>query len=320
MSALLRYELEGIKTEEILAEPLISVGRGETNDVSLADPQASRSHALLRGTGEDQYYLIDLGSTNGTSINGKRVVVPVLLKNGDKIKIGTTSLTFLLPKAEEKTAEEIPEDDDVAGTPTVASIGMEMVQATVLVADISDYTGMSEQLPLSSLARLMGNWFRFSNDIIEKNNGFVDKFIGDAVMACWLCGDENLKVTIKQALGAACELLKMTGELSQAYPLLSKPLRIGVGISTGEAIASGLGSGRPKDYTVMGDSVNLAFRLEKAAKELKGDVAVSYNSFEYFEQSSYKGREKTIEVKGKDEPVRIWLLKANELADILSSL
>jgi len=104
MSALLEYQSEGIKTEKILTEPHISVGRGETNDVSLVDPQASRSHVLLRGAGEDQYYLIDLESKNGTSLNGKRVVVPVLLINGDEIKIGTTSLTFLLPGAEEEGA------------------------------------------------------------------------------------------------------------------------------------------------------------------------------------------------------------------------
>jgi adenylate cyclase len=320
MSALLEYQSEGIKTEEILTKPLISVGRGKTNDVSLADPQASRSHALLRGNGEDQYYLIDLGSKNGTFINGKRVVVPVLLKNGDEIKIGTTILTFLLPEAEEKTAEEIPEHDDASKALTAAYIDMEMLQATVLVADIQDYTGMSEQLPLSTLARLMGNWFRYSNGIIEKNNGFVDKFIGDAVMACWLCGDKNVKETIKQALSAACGLLKMTDELSRANPSLPKPLRIGIGVSTGEAIASGFGSGRPKDFTVMGDFVNLAFRLEKAAKELKRDVAITYDSLKYLEHSSFKGREETIEVKGKDEPVRIWLLKSSELTDTLSSL
>jgi len=319
MSALLKYESEGIKTEKVLDKPLISVGRGKTNDVSLADPRGSRSHVLLRATGEDQYYLIDLGSKNGTFIKNKRVVVPVLLKNGDEIKIGTTSLTFLLPKAEEKTTEGIPEYDDVSRR-TSTNIDMEMLQTTVLVADISDYTGISEQLPLNSLARLMGNWFTYANDIIEKNNGFVDKFIGDAVMACWLCGDEDLKETIKQALSAAGELLKMTDELSQAYPSLPKPLTIGIGISTGEAVASGLGSGRPKDYTVMGDSVNLAFRLEKAAKELEGDVAITYDSFKCLEQSSCKGREKTIEVKGKDEPVRIYLLKTNELSDIFSSL
>lgn len=319
MNALLKYKSGDTETEVILTKPLVSVGRGETNDVALADPQASRSHALLRGTDQDTYYLIDLGSKNGTFINGKRVVVPVLLKHGDEVKMGTTSISFLLSRGEEST-KEAPEHNNALETPTVVSIDMEMLRVTVLVADIQGYTAMSEQMPLSFLARLMGDWFRYSNDIIEKNNGFVDKFIGDAVMACWLSRGEDLKETIGHALKAAGELLKMTNELSQANPSLSKPLRIGIGISTGEAIASGLGSGRPKDYTVMGDSVNLAFRLEKTAKELKADIAITHNSLEYLEQSFSKGRETTIEVKGKKEPARIWLLKSGELADILSSL
>jgi adenylate cyclase len=317
MSALLEYQSEGIRTEKALTNPHISVGRGETNDISLVDAGASRNHALLRRTDENKYYLIDLGSKNGTYINGKRVVVPVLVKNSDKIKIGTTTLTFLL--AEEETAEKTPEYD-AASSRTTTNIDMEMVQATVLVADISDYTGLSKQLPLNSLARLMGKWFNYGNNIIEKYSGLVDKFIGDTVMAYWLSRDEDLKEAIKQALGAAGELLKMTNELGQGYPTLPKPLTIGVGISTGEAVASGLGSGRPKDYTVMGDSVNLAFRLEKAAKEFQGDVAICYDSFQYLEQPSYQEHKKAIQVKGKDEPVRIYLLKSNELTDILELL
>jgi len=319
MNAFLKYQSGGTDIENILTKPLVSVGRGETNDVPLDDPRVSRNHALLRGTDEHTYYLIDLGSKNGTLVNGKRVVVPVLLKNGDAIRMGATSLTFMLPPGENESGEEIPDHDGASGTATVVSIDMETVRATVLVADIREYTAMSVQLPLDFLARLMGDWFRKSNDVIEQNYGFVDKFIGDAVMACWLSRGEDLKVKIKQALSAAYDLLKMTDELSQANPSLPKPLQIGIGISTGDAIASGLGSGRPKDYTVMGDSVNLAFRLEKAAKELKGDVAIPHNSLEYLEQPSYQGHEETIDVKGKDEPVRTWLLKFDELADILAS-
>jgi adenylate cyclase len=166
----------------------------------------------------------------------------------------------------------------------------------------------------------MGDWFRCSNDIIEKNKGYVDKFIGDAVMACWLSRGEDLRGRIKQALITACDLLKMTNELGQANKSLPKPLRIGIGISTGEAIASGLGSGLAKDYMVMGDCVNLAFRLEKVAKELESDIAITRDSFNHLEGSLHKGCENMITVKGKEEPVRIQLLKSDELADMLSSL
>jgi adenylate cyclase len=311
MKAVLEYRSEGVKTEAILTKPLISLGRGDSSDVVFADPRASRSHALLRGTGEDKYYLIDLGSKNGTYVNGKRVVVPVLLKNGDEIRMGETNLTYLLSGG----AKEIPEE-----TPTVPPIDVEMVQSTVLAADIVGYRAMSEQLPLNSLARLMGNWFTYANNIIEKNNGDLDKFTGAAVMARWLSNSNDLQDTIRRAFKTAYDLLKMTHELSQGYPFLSDPLQIGVGIITAGATATDPGSHRPEDYTAMIGSANLALSLGKSAKKLKGDVAVGYRTFELLQETSLKGCEKAIRMKGKDQPVRICLLQFDELAQVLSLL
>ncbi len=139
----------------------------------------------------------------------------------------------------------------------------------MLVADIRDYSSISEQLPMDLLAKLLGEWFRSVNDVIETNEGGVDKFIGDAVMACWLINGKNPEKDVRNTLKAAYELHVATELINQSYPQLQKPLQIGVGINTGEAIVGDVGSGRLQDYTVLGDSVNLAFRLEKATKELK---------------------------------------------------
>lgn len=301
-----------------LNEPFISIGRSGDNTIVLDDPRISRNHALLRATSANKYYVMDTGSKNGTYLNGKRVITPILLKNGDQIKLGEFLFTFSIEGAEQFSKQ----GRDTYNSKTTTAAGYEAIRialVTVLVADISDYTTMSEQLPLNLLAKLVGEWFRNANDIVEKNNGFVDKFIGDAVMACWLHDekDQDPKESIKQTLKSTYDLYKMTERMNQANPLLPKPLKIGVGINTGEAVVSDLGSGHPEDDTVLGDSVNVAFRLEKASKELKADVAISYDSYKYLGESFCKGREQTTTIKGKDTPVRVCALQFRELPELL---
>lgn len=309
------YYKVGDKTQEFVCGPLVTIGRTKTNNIVVADPKVSRNHILLRCLGEDKYYLVDMGSANGTYLNGKRVIVPTLLKHGDVINVGsrTNVLTFRL-KADEHTSENVEDIDDLATT--FAFEAPSIREVTVLVADIRDYTSMSEQLPIDLLAKLLGEWFRYVNDIIEKNGGGVDKFIGDAVMACWLMSDENPEEGIRQTLKAAYELYVMTEKLNKAYPKLPKPLRIGVGINTGEAIHGDMGSGRLQDFTVLGDSVNVAFRLEKASKELDADLVISHNSFKYFTRPMWESRQRAIKVRGKDEPVKVYPLKFQDLEDI----
>jgi len=309
------YYKVGNKAQEYVCGPLVTIGRTKTNNIVFADPKVSRNHLLLRCLGEDKYYLIDMGSANGTYLNGKRVIVPTLLKNGDVINVGsrTNVLTFRF-KTDEHALDDAEDLGDSATT--FAFEAPSIREVTVLVADIRDYTSMSEQLPIDLLAKLLGEWFRYVNDIIEKNGGGVDKFIGDAVMACWLMREENPQEGIQQTLKAAYELHVMTEKLNQAYPKLPKPLRIGVGINTGEAIHGDMGSGRLQDYTVLGDSVNVAFRLEKASKELDADLVISHNSFKYFSRPIWEGRQRAIRLKGKDEPVTVYPLKFHDLKDI----
>ena len=318
MRALLSYQIAGTMHEKPLDEPFVSIGRGEKNIIILDDPLISRNHALLRSTGINKYYVIDTGSKNGTYLNGKRVIAPTLLRNGYQIKLGDSLLTFSIEGAE-KASNEGTDTYDSKTTTAAGYDSIKITEVTVLVADISDYATMSEQLPLNFLAKLLGEWFRSANDIIEKNNGFVDKFIGDAVMACWLIGekDQDRKESIKQTLKAAYDLFKMTERMNQTNSLLPKPLKIGVGINTGEAVVSDLGSGHPEDDTVLGDSVNVAFRLEKASKEMKADIAISYDSFKYLGESFCQGREQSTAIKGKDVPVRVCALSFREVPELL---
>ncbi len=317
MQAFLNFEFPYEKQKLSLGS-LTTIGRSKTNDLVLPDPKVSRNHSLLRCLGEDKYYLVDMGSANGTYLNGKRVIVPILLKSGDVIQIGSNFLIFQIENAD----QEIPSDfigNEAADSETTITYDVPLIQeVTVLVADIRDYTSMSEQLPIDLLAKLLGEWFRSVNDVIERNGGGVDKFIGDAVMACWLINEKNPEKDVRNPLKAAYELHVATELINQSYPQLQKPLQIGVGINTGEAVVGDMGSGRLQDYTVLGDSVNLAFRLEKASKELKTDLVISSNSFSYLPRHFRDNHLSSIFVKGKDEPVRVCMLKFPELLEVIT--
>jgi Adenylate cyclase, family 3 (some proteins contain HAMP domain) len=317
MQAFLNFEFPYEK-QKLSLGPLTTIGRSKTNDLVLPDPKVSRNHSLLRCLGEGKYYLVDMGSANGTYLNGKRVIVPILLKSGDVIQIGSNFLIFQIDKADQEIPSDFTGNKATDSETTIIYNAPVVQEVTVLVADIRDYTSMSEQLPIDILAKLLGEWFRSVNDVIERNAGGVDKFIGDAVMACWLINEKNPGKDVRNTLKAAYELHVVTELINQSYPQLQKPLQIGVGINTGEAVVGDMGSGRLQDYTVLGDSVNLAFRLEKASKELKTDLVISSCSFSYLPRHFWDNRLSSIAVKGKDEPVRVCLLKFPELLEVIT--
>ena len=316
MQAWVQFTKDG-RPQKIVFGKVLTVGRSQGNDVSLDGKKVSRSHAILRCLTRNEYYIIDLGSLNGTLLNNQRVVTPTRVKNGDQIDIGSTVLTF----CQEEDYRISPEADEEQSSVTIPeTLSPAITETTILVADIRGYTRLSEALPLHVLAHVLSDWFRQGNDIIERHRGTVDKFIGDAVMARWNPCQESLERIIMSSLRAAHELHSMTQLLSTRFSQLPHPLRIGVGINTGQAILSATATGRDYDDTVLGDSVNMAFRLESASKDLECDVVVSRSVFEHLSRHLWKtGCEKMINVKGKDEPICVLPLTFEDLASFLKT-
>ena len=315
MTAHLNYSDAG-KENIIECGALLTIGRSKTNDVVLSDVKVSRNHSLIRRLSSDQYYVMDEGSANGTLLKGERVVTPAALSDGDKIIIGSTEFIF-----HQDTDSPVDEwGDDTAQTMTATvSIAPSIRQVVVLFADIRGYTKLSERIPIALLAKLLGRWFKCANDIIERSSGIVDKFIGDAVMARWLVDETGPFKSSMRALRAAEALSRATEDLINEFPEIGDPLRIGVGINTGRAAVDVRAAGRVQDYTVLGDVVNVAFRLEGATKELGKDVVVSMEAVEKLSQNLWKDRECGVQVKGKKDPIHVCALTFDELADFLES-
>ncbi|HAC63291.1 MAG TPA: adenylate/guanylate cyclase domain-containing protein [Cyanothece sp. UBA12306] len=252
-----------------------AIGRSKDNDCVIRDHCISRNHAILQSTGAGEFLLIDLGSRNGTFVNERRVGIPVTLCNGDLITFGKTKVEFYCPSSDQS------DESDESSLERDTMVLHERRLMSVMVVDIRNFTVLARQLDDNLLSSLIGNWFRGAGEIIRQSGSWVDKYIGDAVMAIWFHGQKEVKeedlIRIFQAVN---DLNLMTKKLSQEYPVPFE-LSIGAGINTGYAMVGNTGSGDHPDYTAIGDTVNAAFRLESATKGLELDIAVGEQTYQY---------------------------------------
>jgi adenylate cyclase len=276
-----------------------TVGRNDDNNFVLTDRWISRNHAMLQQMETGEFYLIDLGSRNGSFVNGRRVSIPVTLRNGDRIIFGQTELDFYNPSAGRRLDRLHDTDsEDFTATLTVRSL------ITVMVMDIRDFTVLTRQLDETILSEVIGNWFRKAGHIIREHGSWVDKYIGDAIMAVWFHKPSGVSTEeMMRICQALSQLHKATDLLSSRYPL-PFPLRVGAGINTGYAMVGNSGSSDRSDYTALGDTVNAAFRLESCTKQLGKDIAVGETTYKYLTELGAQDafEQHIVALKGYDTP------------------
>ncbi|MEW6595099.1 MAG: adenylate/guanylate cyclase domain-containing protein [Thermodesulfobacteriota bacterium] len=281
------------------ARATYTIGREKGNDILLPFSWVSRRHAMIQVEMNGRHNLIDLGSANGTMVNNRRVLTPTRLQAGDRIAIGKTVLLFQQSGLEEPAGATVYGE---AADRTVAFVEQETV--TILICDIHDYTRLSELMGNHMVSALLQNWTAGVSQIVTRHEGTVDKFIGDAVMALW-AGGSGVDHAIRQALRTALAIAAFTHGLKKNVPELPWPLRIGAALNTGLAMVGNIGVDGKRDFTVVGDVVNVAFRLEAetdARKNLDlimGEEAAAHlaDLVPYFAPHRFT-------VKGKSEPVQ----------------
>ncbi len=281
-----------------------TIGRTAENTVCLNfSPTVSRQHAIIRCHNGYEYQLMDLGSRNGTYVNDLRVVMPVTLQRGARIRIANNELIF----------EQASEFEGAEGAAVTLAGSMDPTMQTVhnaaiLVCDIRGFSTQSEILPAGTLAQLLGQWFREAGNIIQKRAGVIDKFIGDAVLAYW---QENLGPPREcvNAYQAALGLLDLAATMR--WPNSGKPFVVGIAVHYGRVAFSNVGFVAQRDATIIGNAVNTAFRLESVMKELNQKFLVSEQMVDALgaeERAIFTDLgEKTL--KGKNELVRVFGMK-----------
>jgi class 3 adenylate cyclase len=179
---------------------------------------------------------------------------------------------------------------------------------TVFFSDIRGFTTLSEKTSPEQLVHLLNEYFTAMTRIILKHGGTVDKFIGDAIMAFWNAPVEE-KDHAKLACTAALEQVAALKELQKSWSERGMPLiHIGCGIHSGPAIIGNMGSEERFDYTAIGDTVNIASRLEGLTKEHEADIIISESTYEQVKDAFHCKKLGAAKVKGKEVHVVIYSL------------
>ncbi|MGA1997907.1 MAG: adenylate/guanylate cyclase domain-containing protein [Bryobacteraceae bacterium] len=283
--------------------PSWAIGRGDGCAVMLEGRSVSRLHALIQRREGGDFSLVDLGSRNGSFVNGRRVSLPVLLRDADRLVFGDQEAVFHNPTPGGPAAGE---DFNTRDAPTTALHTHTLT--TIAVVDIRDYTPLARSVSEALLSQAIGTWFLRVGQIVGRLGSWAQRYIGDAVMAVWVHEEgAALDADLRRVLRAVSEIDIATGELHKTLPLPG-PLRVGAGINTGPAIVGGA------EFTALGDTVNAAFRLEEATKQLGLGVALGERAFTELRVpngSPFQRRQVTL--KGYDEPATAWGISFEDL-------
>ncbi|MCX8028895.1 MAG: adenylate/guanylate cyclase domain-containing protein [Brevinematales bacterium] len=190
--------------------------------------------------------------------------------------------------------------------PEKLTLGGEDREVTIFFSDIRGFTSLSEGLSPQELVSLINRYLSRMTDIIMDNRGTVDKYIGDAIMAFWGAPLDDPEHAYR-ACKASLEMLQALEEINSTLPP-DKQIEIGIGINTGIATIGNMGSTKKKNYTAMGDSVNLASRLEGVNKLFHTRIIISEYTYEKVKDRVIARELDLIRVKGKKMPVRIYEL------------
>ncbi len=280
-------------TEVSLPEIAI-FGRKPDSTICLPDNRVSRRHAMIRRQEDDEYWFYDLGSFNGSYLNGERVTTVRQLESGDRIRISDFEYRFELQRPGEPSPS--PGSD------------IQVLPMIILVSDIKGFTRLSEIIPHDELAQAIGSWYGYCDQVLTEHGAAIDKFIGDAVLAYWTDTSINAR---KWALSAArylresCDLIHE--EMRGTFERAGMDFTSGVALHMGEVSWGQIGQG---GLTMLGDAVNTTFRIQALTRSLGSDILVSSDFLNGWKEGPKHCRALgSHELKGRQAPVDLFALE-----------
>jgi adenylate cyclase len=194
-------------------------------------------------------------------------------------------------------------------------------KVTIFFSDIAGFSGIGEQLTADTMVRLLNRYFTAATEVVRRNHGIVDKFIGDAVMAFWASPFSEGESHARDACLACLEMRTAFAEIAKEISDITGLRRnlpkfhVRMALATGDTVIGTVGSNTTKSFTVIGDTVNIASRLEGVNKIYGTDLIVNEDCFQLAERDIEAREIDLVTVYGKTEPVRIYELlgKVGEL-------
>ncbi len=177
-------------------------------------------------------------------------------------------------------------------------------RVTILLSDIRGFTSLAETFSATIVMELLNRYFSLMTKVIIRHGGTIDKLMGDSIMV--LFGAPSTEVDdVERAIACAVEMQRAMSEFNQQNIALGLPeVFMGIGINTGEVMAGSVGSEHHREYTVIGDEVNLTSRIE--AQSLRGQILISENTYRAAKAFILVGEPNRVQVKGKREPVNLY--------------
>lgn len=186
------------------------------------------------------------------------------------------------------------------------SLGGKRTDITVLFADIRNFTSISEKMDVKTTTKILNEYFSALVPVIEENNGILNKFMGDAILAIF--GEP--KKTSNHALDAvrcADKMLKKVKHLQEKWMDEGKPkIEIGIGISSGDAFIGNIGSKERFEYTVIGDTVNTASRIENYNKVYKTNFLISEETYDRVKSNIDVITINNVSIRGKANKINLY--------------
>jgi adenylate cyclase len=289
-----------------------AIGRSQTNTIALSDAATvSLVHASVHSVDEN-FYLADLNSRNGTMLNGRPVTAPSPLVEGDVITIGTYELVF----------HGVACNDDVSSEErfkTHFSVSRSLV--TVLVTDIKDYTGLTLRLGEARMSDIVGTLFEKAGEVLSANLAWGQKYIGDAVMGVWVHeAGAPTRRELERIFRSLLGIHRIFAAINESHSL-PLPVTFGAAVNTGYAATGNLGSKALPDQTAIGDTVNMAFRLESATRSQDVEIILgklTYNCLSKLAGPCAGFDRRLVTLKGYPEPEEAYATDFATMARILA--
>jgi adenylate cyclase len=247
--------------QQHVLESSCSIGRATLNTLVFDSAKVSRLHAIIHSERAGVFWLVDLGSSNGTFLNKRRIHEPARLRDCDQITIGGNTFVFRQSRD--------PSDRPRSTAPVLTlQEQIEEIPCWLLVADIKNFTHLSRELLSGKLAMLVSSWLATCKDIIEKHGGVVNKYLGDGILAYWPDEEGTAKHIV-----AVIDALRQAQTRGPEFRFIVHFGSVGIG-----------GVSAVREETLMGSEVNLVFRLEKLLASLGEPCGLSDSAHERLQQ------------------------------------
>jgi adenylate cyclase len=298
---------------EVLDQPVMKVF-GEMNAWILEAIDEVANGLAEKSLPNNEFYIESLGDW----VSANTSLLPLLDSKGNTLGFMLVIESLERERAWRKTMSRYISNEiiDKLMEDSGDTLGGTAQPATTLFSDIRGFTTLAEQLGPAGTVSMLNEYFSYMEDVIANRSGIIDKYVGDAIMAVFglpTAGEND----VQNAVAAACDMQQALALLNRRRAEASgaAPIRIGIGLATGTVIAGNIGSPKRMDFTVIGDAVNLASRIESITKQYGAEILIDEQTRNHLAADAKLRRIDVVRVRGQSRPTSLFEVLEHRAAE-----